>query len=550
MNDRAVKYITAATGLALLTVAGLKMLHDLPAWKDMILWDEAFYMLKGLDIFNKIPKEWGPAYGLWYKLLSYIREDLVQLYYSNFRILVISGGLALFGALLLRRVHPLAAFLLAGLYLISPINTGTWPYISHFCVLIIWLAVGLSAISRSMPVQWMAFAAAALLLSYARPEFYLSFLLLLLPLGISLMRHRTALGRLETYVGAAFIAFVVAGHYLMGFGLFEQGPLFKGSQYTRQVFAFGQHYAINAGEWNGIRHAWLAWEGIFAEKFEVSTSLFATISSNFPEFWKHVAANISHYVQWTFGYLSGVLFAGSVTGGSLIAVRLGWLAVVVFLVVRFVRPGRVLPFVEPANRIALFSLAVLALPAAISCVLIYPRDHYLLLQMPLLLFAIALFFPAGEGGKQVSRLAAVAGAGILLAAMAPSGGKVTYFDHWDGRTDTRNYQAIQYLRGLEIEQPTQLLENEGGLTVYAGQPQLRSVFPVDLRYEGSLADYVAAQPVGIIFVSTLLLEDPNLEGDRPWQDFLADPSVLSFRRQELPGTDAYLLIRENTDDGQ
>jgi len=546
MNDRIVKYTTIVLGVILLIATGFRMLQHLPEFKDMILWDEAFYMIKGLDIFNKIPREWGPAYGLWYKLLSMIREDPMSLYYSNYKILTIAGGVLLYLFLTLRKINPLAAILLSGFFMISNINLTTWPYISHFCLIIILLSGIAAGTFNSKAVQWMIYAGTALILSYARPEFYLAFLMMMVILAIVLAKQKFNFSRSETFAAVGLIALVVIGHFIMGFGLFEQGATFKGSQYTRQVFAFGQHYAINFGHWKHIDHAWLAWEEIFGERFEVSHSFFSTISSNWPEFQRHIFQNVLHYFQVSFVKFSNLLFAENILGGAWYTRILIWLIILVITLALALKDQLWSFFkrLEERDRVSILAFAVFAIPAIISCILIYPRDHYLLLQMPLLIFLAALIFKGLKGSVKRDLILTVVG-GVFLLLFAPGKEAINHFDHWDYRMETHNRKAIEFLRTIETDTTTYLLEDEGGLTVYAQNPQLRSLFPVDLEYEGSMLDYVLQKDVKLIFMSIIMNEDPNLTGDERWDSFKEDPAPYGFRKINLPESETYFLVHES-----
>ena len=103
------------------------------------------------------------------------------------------------------------------------------------------------------------------------------------------------------------------------------------------------------------------------------------------------------------------------------------------------------------------------------------------------------------------------------------------------------------MRIQQISEPTLLMEDEGGVTVYVNNPNLRSVFPVDLEYDGSIMNYIEEEQVGLIYVTTILKEDPNLTDDKAWEEFLQAPNDLGYKRWRLPNTDAYFLIKEHID---
>ena len=51
--------------------------------------DEAAYIRFGLDLFEKMNRNWGPLYAVWYKGLSVFTTNTIQLYYLNFGVTAI-----------------------------------------------------------------------------------------------------------------------------------------------------------------------------------------------------------------------------------------------------------------------------------------------------------------------------------------------------------------------------------------------------------------------------------------------------------------------------
>jgi len=65
----------------LLCISGIVLTYHLTQYMDVLLWDEAIYLDRGFLLWKIIPNTWGPIYSVWYKLLSYIEIDKINLYF-------------------------------------------------------------------------------------------------------------------------------------------------------------------------------------------------------------------------------------------------------------------------------------------------------------------------------------------------------------------------------------------------------------------------------------------------------------------------------------
>ena len=163
-------------GIALLIVCGIKICWNLQNYMDVLFWDESLYLNRGTCMFDFIPKDWGPSYSLWYKILSLFIQDKIQLYYFNFTFTTILISIALFMLLLSSGVQRIISFMLAMIFLSSFINLPVWPRISHFCILIIISGVLLAKYSKTTLLKFSVMSFAFLICSYARPEIFLPFI--------------------------------------------------------------------------------------------------------------------------------------------------------------------------------------------------------------------------------------------------------------------------------------------------------------------------------------------------------------------------------------
>ena len=100
-------------GILLIIICGIKVTYNLERYMDLLFWDESLYMARGTMMFHSIPRDWGPSYSLWYKLLSFFISDSVELYYFNFKFTTILFSISLFLLMLSCGVQRVFAFILS-----------------------------------------------------------------------------------------------------------------------------------------------------------------------------------------------------------------------------------------------------------------------------------------------------------------------------------------------------------------------------------------------------------------------------------------------------
>ena len=76
-------------GVLFLLVAGLILVHNLTAWKDVEFGDETTYLGSGLSfsIPFKGGAQWGPLYAAWYAFWHLFIPNSLDLYYFNWALL-------------------------------------------------------------------------------------------------------------------------------------------------------------------------------------------------------------------------------------------------------------------------------------------------------------------------------------------------------------------------------------------------------------------------------------------------------------------------------
>lgn len=108
-------------------------------------------------------------------------------------------------------------------------------------------------------------------------------------------------------------------------------------------------------------------------------------------------------------------------------------------------------------------------------------------------------------------------------------------------SDMDTKQSIQFIASLNISQPVQLLEGEGGISYYLSDNFNRVVhYQKNENFEA----FRVRHNVNMILVSKRLQDDSRYRSDQEWQDFLTTYSEHGYVMQEIPDTDRKVLIDE------
>jgi hypothetical protein len=64
LNNKKTYYLLILGSMLALVISGLKWASGLQGHLDILLADEAEYLRNGLNLFDKIAKNWGPTYNI------------------------------------------------------------------------------------------------------------------------------------------------------------------------------------------------------------------------------------------------------------------------------------------------------------------------------------------------------------------------------------------------------------------------------------------------------------------------------------------------------
>lgn len=506
--------ILAVTGGLLLLLAGWMATHGLRSAMDIFFLDETGYLTRGMNMFPKIPKLWGPVYCFWYKLLSFVQSDPVALFYLNFGLMTVALAVATYLFLIRFRVLWPVALWLALLVLLSPVNVTTFPRVSHFTTVAAMVALMAAYGIRHHLNRYVFMALSFLVLAYVRPEFYLSFLITAVGLAGLVAGKRVKAEPTALVLGGLVAAVLL--HIGLGFPL---GVELRG--YKRSFIAFGEHFAYNYSLWNHLDgYYWLIWEDVVGQFFGDSKSFSEALLANPAMMFRHFLSNASRY--------------GNVLGETLVALFLpvkqapGWAGLVlpVLIAASLIHRGvrdRFLGRLRHHRALFLF-LFLLALPSMLSCVVIFPRDHYIVNQLPLLVWLLAEWLSAvlramlpGERLRYASFIV-LAAALVLLAANPPTPADYTYFElrKEEGRLNNQRVLALFDGNREQLEGAV-LLSHEGDFTAFT-KAGIRFVNAIE-KGKRPFAEFLAESDPDMIYCTQTIFKNPDYQRDSTWLAF-------------------------------
>lgn len=455
--------------LAMIILLGAKVNWGVEMFNDIRLDDETHYLYQG--VARDLPSgPYSPLYCGWYFLLSLVGSDPIDLYFLNWFLLPILLSIGMY--LLIRTLGgaEFPAFLSAAVVLLSLVY-DIWPRPMHFAVCLLLFGLAASFAFRGVSAR---FAGATLTLgvtAFARPEFTVSFIVLAVVLFVVLIwdgyQNRSRIGRC---LGLGLAAMLPAVLLLLRFG----SPL-KGG---RSDFAFGQHYALNiyqAGLMDKQSNPWYNFRKILERDFGDShIGPLEAIWASPENFLWHISRNIENI----FTYIRKILNSKGSEAIELLLLGFTLFVIVSACAIAWVRFRKTSwrEIVSSAGTPAIIGLAVIA-PVVAECLVIYPRQHYLLcLLLVPLAFMTSLLWGASPRLFMPPRFAAALIAGVVVL-LAPN-----HYVGWDydrllaaerSGQDPKAVQpvidAVKMIREIPLKEPLRVAGTAFSHFAYTGQ---------------------------------------------------------------------------------
>jgi hypothetical protein len=541
-NDEASKVPLGiiGAGVFIIAIIGWYFTKDLFQFMDVLFWDEANYMQSGLKITEKFNHSWGPAYAIWYKMISLFESDIIKLYYLNFRLMTILPAIALFVFLAVSNIRVWVSFSLGLFFVFANVNLPIWPKVSHYCIFVFVTGLILAKYIPSKLVKIAFISLFALNISYARPEFFLTYLAILGLWFIALF-FKEFRDKKSILISFVLIGFGIGIQSIMG------NPLFN-FQGDRSALAFAQHFMLNYFEWNHIdQDFWITWMSYYQNLFGDVTSIKAAYQTNPRLFHLHFLTNFQNYFIQAFELYSDAMLPEKIIQipqiGRVIILSLG--GIIMIVVSTSSKYINVVANGFKKNTLSIIILLLLMAPTLISCFVIYPRTHYMVFHYIPLIFIIGILFFSKPLESKTFDQYTLLFSGVIIAMvllLMPSTKDYDHFDLWRKENSQANLKTIEKIKSYNFTGPINLLENEGGMNMFLGK---NYSWVRGFMKDTTWTAYLEKEQVDIIYVTPSLVKYPSLLQDSTWSDFEAHPEKYGYEKIQTGNFTPYLLIHQH-----
>ncbi|TGN14273.1 hypothetical protein [Leptospira ilyithenensis] len=327
---------------------------------DVRLYDESNNLERGLNLSFGEKLHDGYFYFVFYKFLSLFEKSNIDLYflmyYCLFSGLIVS---IVFGIKIAHnKFAPIAIYLLYFVFfLMSPNIIQMWPFITIFSSLLLSILLLISNNKNAYSLLPLL----TFVLVFTRPEFILSFYIILIFALFYIWKHRNQISR-KVYL--YFIPLIVL--------LLTLVVLYDPTKGSRSIVAFGQHYSLRLAL-NGtiVIDPWTNWENILLDHFQEKDSLIKIVTNHPQKFFQHMRDNFEDFLT----EVSNILHLGIFPSFVLLLFVYSFSFCLGLYRLVFSRETKYLAVVA----------WILSLPSLVGVLLIYPRTHYILqLSIPFL----------------------------------------------------------------------------------------------------------------------------------------------------------------------
>ena len=365
--------------LLFLIIIGFKISFRIEKVLDILFNDETVNLEKGINIILKKELD-GMLYFYWYKFLSLFTSNNIDLYYLNCNLLLIIPALLLFLLLKTMKINSLTAFIFSMILMISHVNVYVYPFITKFvlCFLLAGLIFLFKIHDTGFKLQFAVFI--SFFLIYIRPEYILSFFLLIAVLTMYLMLNlrKFNIQKISKLLLPVLILAVIVIRYNP-----SNGP--------RSFIAYAQHYIRDINERSGINNDDI-YEKLLHDLFGQNNSVLKIALNQPGIFFEHMQYNLKRIPEQI-----SDLFPYFIPDNknTFIEKLFYFLALICFTIILFMY------FKNKKRRYFNYDHAIwllFCLPSLISIVFIYPRSHYMIMIESMML--IFLSFTTSEFLKE------------------------------------------------------------------------------------------------------------------------------------------------------
>lgn len=521
----------------LILLLGYSVCHYLENYMDVLLWDEAIYLDRGFLLWKIVPNTWGPIYSVWYKLLSYLEINKVNLYYLNYKILFLSSSVLVYLFMVVFKAPRLVAFSFTCLWLFHEYNLPSWPKISHFAICIILLAGILSRFVEDNINITIIFSIAFLFGGFARPEIYLSFILTIVILLILIVLSIKHLHK-KNYLFLFLLVLCIGITYK-----FYRTPFTNGDA-QRGFGVFLQHFALNYTIWHKQNILWwFEFQDIIEKSFKPPYTLKHLIFNHESLFWTHIFFNLKLFFIRSFSVFINCI------------VPIFFFKKTLFFIISVLFSGYVL-FKSKLNlyswirnlkqqKLTLLILLIGTLPSIISSIYAHPRTHYLVMLIPIIAFLYANAFQEKKSNDTKMILFIF----FIFYCIGPKAKDFKYFDLYGSTNDMMYKKSIAYLEYKFGNDCTTVFDIDGLLpSLMNGNFTSSNIRPLITEKQVLVSDLILSENPDVIFVTPTLFKLKKTQTDSVFHQLINAPQQFNYKKENLPTMpQVYFLIKSESE---
>jgi len=526
------------------------MFKNYPQFLDISMVDETGYM--ELLNFNPLiyPGGYGPLYIISYKILYQFIPDFVHLHYFAIITLTWLPAVALFYFLRSRKVaYGLALYASWALLCTSYIAAfDWWARTAHYSIFFIFLFLIFTANYKKQIVKLLVFATLfAKILAYVRPELnvtsYMLFGFLVLYVGYVRFYQKQKLN--IYFSGFEKISVVVLLIVYLGMFLIWKSPT---TNTGRMYFALGQHYTFNTILWNHQeRKEFLHWEETFKAKFGESKTFADMYKNNPEETIKHVTFNIQHYFQQTLDFIPELFLPKVVFKNINSSIKCFFILLLCGLCIFRIGWQNYWNHLKETisiNFVPLFIAFAFAVPSALASFVIYPREHYFIMQLVFLIYLIYVLLTPIIRSYQPQikyKFVSVIFLVTCLIFITPNVKSYTRYNNFYTYEKPNYLPYIQTIREMKIDSVVNFLSFEI-LPVYLGKNFRGHAFFSKQPFYDSI---IVAKDINMIYMSDVIEKDKRNQADSSFSYFMYNYKNLGWQKLQLKDKWGYLIYKKD-----
>lgn len=417
--------------------------------------DEDVYLASGLNL--KLPMDHfvNLLYPLGIKLLSNIIINPLTLLYTYYFLLSIAVFYALIAFLTNITGRFWDSFFISVCYLFSSFQISLTPRIT-----ILNLFIGLillSRINKNRPnyINWGILTSALLLCNFvSRPEFFWFFVISFVIFSITVFFNSAEI-KIKKMTYWLIMVFIIGLLYYMGGGINEPGKL---------KIAFIQHFFDNYQSWYGENFH-------YDEEFLVFEKIYGKVNSDFDlirvnpgMFFRHIFSNFLNYFTVIIKIIKSTFYDMFVTFfKAKTYIYFGIVLLFFFTIIKW--KNTLSGFWRDLVNYSTISqfLLMFLLPTIVSVLVVYPRDHYVILHLPLYFLLFSFFLKNLEFRSEFLKKNLK-----VIVPFVLIGGIYSLFPY--PKMEKSNANFYRFIKNKSIENDLHFLSNDiFGYNYYAGK---------------------------------------------------------------------------------